>query len=307
MLTVAPSGRTNLQICGETPFLSQQRIVTGRVAEDESVPKAVARAGKSPFVKVHGLVLVLNQKMAGSKMRPWMPSAMVTAKMYITSDRNLFPKSSDSHICDDIRQQMPRGESQRIASTIFITTWLKMVIRWIIEAVSLESNLDNIMPKKTEKTSTPRIFMFAAASTMLGGHIFKKTSRIVSSMPALDPFLELVVVLVQVDTAEPGCTVTTTTRPTMTARKVVPAMKEIAILASRLVEDPASFKAQTPAIMLPDISGRTIIFRRFKKALPGKPTNFVTMYLGESFPVPGGRLEVKMIPRTIPQRTPHTV
>ena len=59
--------------------------------------------------------------------------------------------------------------------------------------VSLESNLDNIMPKKTEKTSTPRMFLLchsdavdrvqkrtpdivAAASTMLGGHIFKKTS-----------------------------------------------------------------------------------------------------------------------------------
>ena len=45
ILIVAPMGRTNLEIRGSTPFFSSRRfIVTGKVAEDEAVPKAVVKA-----------------------------------------------------------------------------------------------------------------------------------------------------------------------------------------------------------------------------------------------------------------------
>ena len=45
MLMVAPMGRTNCEILGSILFLfSKQSMVTGNVAEDEAVPKAVVRA-----------------------------------------------------------------------------------------------------------------------------------------------------------------------------------------------------------------------------------------------------------------------
>ena len=44
MLMVAPMGRTNLAILGSTPFFSSRAlIVTGRVAELDAVPNAVAK------------------------------------------------------------------------------------------------------------------------------------------------------------------------------------------------------------------------------------------------------------------------
>ena len=45
MLIVAPIGRTNLEIRGSTPFFSSSKfMVTGNVAEEEAVPKAVVKA-----------------------------------------------------------------------------------------------------------------------------------------------------------------------------------------------------------------------------------------------------------------------
>src|SRR5690606_29923788 len=46
MLTVAPSGKTKLEILFDTPaFFSTQSIVTGRVADDDAVENAVSMAG----------------------------------------------------------------------------------------------------------------------------------------------------------------------------------------------------------------------------------------------------------------------
>ena len=45
MLIVAPIGRTNREIRGSTPFFSSSKfMVTGNVAEEEAVPKAVVKA-----------------------------------------------------------------------------------------------------------------------------------------------------------------------------------------------------------------------------------------------------------------------
>jgi len=44
MLTVAPRGSTKLLRCGLMPARAQHWIVTGRVATEEEVPKAVMRA-----------------------------------------------------------------------------------------------------------------------------------------------------------------------------------------------------------------------------------------------------------------------
>ena len=61
MLTVAPSGSTNWHTSLETPILVQHRIVTGSVAADESVPKAVINAWLNPRMKVRGFLRVTNQ------------------------------------------------------------------------------------------------------------------------------------------------------------------------------------------------------------------------------------------------------
>ena len=45
VLTVAPSGKTKLRTGSETPLTSAHFMVTGRVAAEEAVPKAIAIAG----------------------------------------------------------------------------------------------------------------------------------------------------------------------------------------------------------------------------------------------------------------------
>ena len=63
MLIVAPIGRTNLEILGSTPFLtSRLSIVTGKVAEDEAVPKAVVKAFIMFMMNLNGKVRVTRAK-----------------------------------------------------------------------------------------------------------------------------------------------------------------------------------------------------------------------------------------------------
>ena len=54
-------GGTNWHTSLEMPILVQHRIVTGSVAADESVPKAVINAWLNPRMKVRGFLRVTNQ------------------------------------------------------------------------------------------------------------------------------------------------------------------------------------------------------------------------------------------------------
>ena len=57
MLIVAPSGRTNALISGSAPMLLQHSMLTGRVALEEVVVKAVIMAGAMPLKNLMGLIL----------------------------------------------------------------------------------------------------------------------------------------------------------------------------------------------------------------------------------------------------------
>mmetsp|Transcript_29062 Transcript_29062/g.81326 ORF Transcript_29062/g.81326 Transcript_29062/m.81326 type:complete len:201 (-) Transcript_29062:365-967(-) len=56
MLMVAPSGRTKLQIDSAHPIFCAHSRVTGSVAADESVPKAVTKAGEKPRYTANGFL-----------------------------------------------------------------------------------------------------------------------------------------------------------------------------------------------------------------------------------------------------------
>ena len=70
MLTVAPMGRTNLEIRGSTSFLvSKHSMVSGRVAALEAVPNAVLSALPMLAINGSGDFFVIRRKMTG-RMRP---------------------------------------------------------------------------------------------------------------------------------------------------------------------------------------------------------------------------------------------
>ena len=53
---VAPSGSTNALISGSAPILLQHSMLTGRVALEEVVVKAVIMAGKMPLKNLNGFM-----------------------------------------------------------------------------------------------------------------------------------------------------------------------------------------------------------------------------------------------------------
>ncbi len=74
MLTVAPKGATKLVVRAETPsFPFRHSIVSGRVAEEEAVEKAVVKAGIIPVRNGRGERRVRRTSSTGSVTRLWIP------------------------------------------------------------------------------------------------------------------------------------------------------------------------------------------------------------------------------------------
>ena len=66
MFTVAPIGKTKLEMVFDTPaFFSTLLMVTGRVALEEQVEKAVNMAGVIALKCLIGLIFVDKKKIAG--------------------------------------------------------------------------------------------------------------------------------------------------------------------------------------------------------------------------------------------------
>ena len=60
MFIVAPRGRTKELISGSAPILLQHSMLTGRVALEDVVVKAVIMAGARPLKNLIGLILDRN-------------------------------------------------------------------------------------------------------------------------------------------------------------------------------------------------------------------------------------------------------
>ena len=64
-----------LAILGSTPFFSSSRLmVTGSVADEEAVPKAVVKALNMLATNLNGSFLEQMEKRMGRMMNPWMKS-----------------------------------------------------------------------------------------------------------------------------------------------------------------------------------------------------------------------------------------
>ena len=75
MFTVAPIGRTNLEIRWSTKFLvSNSCMVAGRVAALEAVPNAVVNALPMLAININGDFLVIRRKMRGRMRQPCIKS-----------------------------------------------------------------------------------------------------------------------------------------------------------------------------------------------------------------------------------------
>lgn len=96
MLTVAASGSTNFETMGDTwLFLSQHIMDTGRVADEESVPNAVARACVQPLMKGRGFFPVATKKTPGRIMPPCIKSEMTTHATYFPSAASTLHNDKD--------------------------------------------------------------------------------------------------------------------------------------------------------------------------------------------------------------------
>jgi hypothetical protein len=70
MFTVAPSGKTKLEIPLETPtFFSRTLIVTGKVADEDAVEKPVSSAGDAALSILSGFTFAINLNNKGSTIR----------------------------------------------------------------------------------------------------------------------------------------------------------------------------------------------------------------------------------------------
>jgi hypothetical protein len=57
-------------------------MVTGKVAEDDAVPKAVVKALVMLAMNLNGIVRVQTAKMMGSTTKPWIPKPTRTVVKY---------------------------------------------------------------------------------------------------------------------------------------------------------------------------------------------------------------------------------
>jgi hypothetical protein len=92
MFTVAPKGRVKLAVFLETPALSwMQRIVTGRVAEEDAVENAVRRAVRIARMWAQGSTRPRNFSTSGMVTAKWKRREARTVKKYFPSTTKIPP------------------------------------------------------------------------------------------------------------------------------------------------------------------------------------------------------------------------
>ena len=121
MFTVAPSGKTKLDVLFETPmFCSTLLIVTGNVADDEAVENAVSIAGDAPTSVLSGFTRPTKCSNNGKVMNACSANASNTA-MANNASGPVAP-SPASAITAPTRPNTPIGANFIIHSVIFIMT-----------------------------------------------------------------------------------------------------------------------------------------------------------------------------------------
>ena len=122
ILIDVPSGITKLQILLETPArFSTHSIVTGSVADEELVEKAVTSAGPMALKCSHGFTLATVLSNSGKPMNIKMLKPTMTVMKKTAKERN----ESNPEVANDLatRQNTPMGKNFMITSVIAKVVW----------------------------------------------------------------------------------------------------------------------------------------------------------------------------------------
>lgn len=112
---MAPIGSTNLETLWSILLLtSRHLIVTGKEAELEAVPKAVANAWNILLMNLNGKVLVNTKYNNGRKINPWIKSPASTVAKYHTKFSNTTAMSSWATNWPATKKQIANGETLRM-------------------------------------------------------------------------------------------------------------------------------------------------------------------------------------------------
>ena len=169
MLTVAPIGRTKLEISLSTPSLfSAQSIVTGRVAALELVENPKSCAAAIPLIKKPGLVFVISlTKIPYTKIIIISPIIRVTEYIPSAINKSIL---GDSTTKVAKSANTPYGALSIIKSISFKIIELKPSKKSLTGFACFGSIKIIPIPKKIAKKITCSIFLlFVAASNIFAG------------------------------------------------------------------------------------------------------------------------------------------
>mmetsp|Transcript_6608 Transcript_6608/g.22024 ORF Transcript_6608/g.22024 Transcript_6608/m.22024 type:complete len:230 (-) Transcript_6608:120-809(-) len=177
MLMVAPSGSVKSATACETPASCTHRSVTGSVADDESVPNAVTRAGVTLRSSGSGERPVRPTYSAGRSNPAWRSSPSVTTPMYAARALSAATGSQALAIFAAMSEHKEKGIVHKTHDTSLPTASFRASTNCITTSTrgSPSPAADNANANETLTTIIPRIFPSAAASTMFGGTVLRTT------------------------------------------------------------------------------------------------------------------------------------
>ena len=146
-----------LVILGSILFLfSKASIVTGKVADDEAVPKAVAKAFAILLINLNGRFLVIIPNTNGRISNPWIDNPKITVAKYQPRLSKVFAGFSISITDPATRNKTPTGARLITQPVTFIMTETRLLKNFKIASPS-SPTAAMATPKTKLKTTRPEI------------------------------------------------------------------------------------------------------------------------------------------------------
>ena len=144
-------------ILGSILFLfSKASIVTGKVADDEAVPKAVAKAFAILLMNLNGRLLVITPNINGRISNPWIDNPKITVAKYQPRLSKVFAGFSISITDPATRNKTPTGARLITQPVTFIITETRLLKNFKMASPS-SPTAAMATPKTKLKTTRPEI------------------------------------------------------------------------------------------------------------------------------------------------------
>ena len=146
-----------LVILGSILFLfSKASIVTGKVADDEAVPKAVAKAFAILLINLNGRFLVIMPNINGRISNPWIDNPKITVAKYQPRLSKVLVGFSISITDPATRNKTPTGAKLITQPVTFIMTETRLLKNFKMASPS-SPTAAMATPKTKLKTTRPEI------------------------------------------------------------------------------------------------------------------------------------------------------